>query len=263
MNDKTKWENAHFGHDAHPVDGIMSKPAAAQEAGYIEFLDAQNHSLRRAIHAIMKKLAFLLDEDQFADIDAIALAAGVTPAAPGVDVAFRELVKACNRLNDEAEEFDGDEGLWYAAHHDEWDSFREKLDAAQELIDASPKGVHCDTCNDNGMIGGPSFYAPDEGGEPCPDCSPKGVVFHNCGDSEANFIADGERLNCPSCGGSGHVDDVIEGGIDSARLDSGVIRLPHRDEFGEDGHILYTGVNLRAAIDAAMQSMATSAEVGA
>jgi hypothetical protein len=29
----------------------------------------------------------------------------------------------------------------------------------------------CGTCNGNGMIGGPSFYAPDEGGEPCPDCS--------------------------------------------------------------------------------------------
>jgi hypothetical protein len=30
----------------------------------------------------------------------------------------------------------------------------------------------CATCNGHGMIGGPSFYAPDEGGEPCPDCSP-------------------------------------------------------------------------------------------
>ena len=29
----------------------------------------------------------------------------------------------------------------------------------------------CKTCDDNGRIGGPSFYAPDEGGEPCPDCS--------------------------------------------------------------------------------------------
>jgi len=34
------------------------------------------------------------------------------------------------------------------------------------------------------------------------------AVFENKGDSEANFIADAERLNCPSCGGSGHVDDV-------------------------------------------------------
>ena len=29
----------------------------------------------------------------------------------------------------------------------------------------------CATCNDNGMIGGPSYYAPDEGGVPCPDCA--------------------------------------------------------------------------------------------
>ena len=32
--------------------------------------------------------------------------------------------------------------------------------------------------------------------------------FANNGDSEANFIADGERLDCPKCGGSGHVGDV-------------------------------------------------------
>ncbi|MBY4733959.1 hypothetical protein K6V90_25805 [Cupriavidus pauculus] len=29
----------------------------------------------------------------------------------------------------------------------------------------------CASCNDNGMIGGPSYYAPDEGGVPCPDCA--------------------------------------------------------------------------------------------
>lgn len=29
----------------------------------------------------------------------------------------------------------------------------------------------CQTCNGHGMIGGPSFYAPDEGGVPCPDCA--------------------------------------------------------------------------------------------
>lgn len=33
---------------------------------------------------------------------------------------------------------------------------------------AAPK---CSTCNDHGMVGGPSYYAPDEGGEPCPDCA--------------------------------------------------------------------------------------------
>lgn len=32
--------------------------------------------------------------------------------------------------------------------------------------------------------------------------------FANAGDSEATFIADAERLNCPTCGGSGHIDDA-------------------------------------------------------
>ncbi len=253
------------------------------------------------------------------------------------------------------------------------------------------------------------------------DASTKGVTFRNYGDSEAQFIADGERLNCPACGGSGHIDDSPKGGAhpddlavdafaaamkakladarakgrggwngdepgmhqrlsdllrahvekgdprdvsnfcmflhqrgegisapapiprpmdtaprdgtlvrllvqfeehliedtdepawtigacnddlvpddertgwqiagwcwehdhftegkgtpvgwlpmldspkdgsDTARLDSGMIRLSHRDEFGEDGYILHTGVNLRAAIDAAMQAQAGDAEV--
>lgn len=39
------------------------------------------------------------------------------------------------------------------------------------------------------------------------DASPKGATFPNDGNSEAQFIADGERLNCPACGGSGHVED--------------------------------------------------------
>lgn len=39
----------------------------------------------------------------------------------------------------------------------------------------TPQPAHCQTCNDNGMIGGPSYAQPDEGGEPCPDCSEAGV----------------------------------------------------------------------------------------
>lgn len=30
----------------------------------------------------------------------------------------------------------------------------------------------CVTCNGHGMIGGPSYREPDEGGVPCPDCTP-------------------------------------------------------------------------------------------
>jgi hypothetical protein len=29
----------------------------------------------------------------------------------------------------------------------------------------------CSTCDGTGMIGGPSYSQPDEGGEPCPDCN--------------------------------------------------------------------------------------------
>ncbi len=36
----------------------------------------------------------------------------------------------------------------------------------------------------------------------------KAAEFRNDGNEEARFIADGERLNCPTCGGSGHADDA-------------------------------------------------------
>lgn len=41
---------------------------------------------------------------------------------------------------------------------------------------------------------------------------PTGPRFTNSGDSEAQFIADGDRLNCPTCGGSGHADDASQAG---------------------------------------------------
>ncbi|HCW20301.1 MAG TPA: hypothetical protein DHL02_20625, partial [Achromobacter sp.] len=91
----------------------------------------------------------------------------------------------------------------------------------------------CATCNGHGMIGGPSYYAPDEGGEPCPDCSalpatpdepytvvldpdPRGVsvgVYQGprCVYNGAHPIptgATGERdweLSCDECNGSGQV----------------------------------------------------------
>lgn len=42
----------------------------------------------------------------------------------------------------------------------------------RHMLAASPQATVCTTCNGHGMIGGPSYYAPDEGGEPCPDCAP-------------------------------------------------------------------------------------------
>ncbi|GMG89625.1 hypothetical protein Cmtc_08450 [Cupriavidus sp. TKC] len=60
-------------------------------------------------------------------------------------------------------------------------------------------GVHCRTCNDNGMIGGPTFYAPDEGGDPCPDCS------------------------CFLCNGSGVVPDGEITGVGGVEFSNGPI----------------------------------------
>lgn len=48
-----------------------------------------------------------------------------------------------------------------------WDAC---LDAIVQARAASTQAKVCSTCNGHGMIGGPSYYAPDEGGEPCPDC---------------------------------------------------------------------------------------------
>lgn len=44
------------------------------------------------------------------------------------------------------------------------------------LIDEAIASLTCQTCKGNGLIGGPSFYAPDEGGVLCPDCSERVVA---------------------------------------------------------------------------------------
>lgn len=53
---------------------------------------------------------------------------------------------------------------------------------AAPLADAQTK--KCQTCNGHGMIGGPSYREPDEGGEPCPDCNAQ-----TKGDERAAFEA--------------------------------------------------------------------------
>jgi hypothetical protein len=47
--------------------------------GTIEHLDLDNHRLRRAMQKIMARLAELLDEDQFANIESIVKGVGVEP----------------------------------------------------------------------------------------------------------------------------------------------------------------------------------------
>jgi hypothetical protein len=45
-------------------------------------------------------------------------------------------------------------------------------DELQPAFSGEQKAL-CETCKGQGMIGGPSYREPDEGGVPCPDCSPQ------------------------------------------------------------------------------------------
>lgn len=47
---------------------------------------------------------------------------------------------------------------------------------SQGVAVAQPDAPPCETCNGNGMIGGPCYREPDEGGVPCPDCGPAGAA---------------------------------------------------------------------------------------
>lgn len=53
-------------------------PVAAPSEQF-EHLDLQNHQLRRAMQKMMARLTELLDEDKFAEVEAIANSAGVEP----------------------------------------------------------------------------------------------------------------------------------------------------------------------------------------
>lgn len=76
-----------------------------------------------------------------------------------------------------------------------------------------PAPAVCETCNDNGMIGGPSYYAPDEGGDPCPDCA-----------QQPGVTPDGEPSNVElrgmwhGAGGSFHGPNVETGTMPEAKL---------------------------------------------
>lgn len=81
--------------DGYALEGAAPAAQAAPQAGedaasQIEHLDVENHRLRRAMQKIMARLADLLDEDQFGNIESIVTEAGVEPpehaaqAAPAV-----------------------------------------------------------------------------------------------------------------------------------------------------------------------------------
>lgn len=75
-------------------------------------------------------------------------------------------------------ETDGTEGkYWFISKFQTLEDLWTFEDARRVLLLAERDRLKtCDTCNDNGRVGGPSFYAPDEGGDPCPDCAPKAGI---------------------------------------------------------------------------------------
>lgn len=106
---------------------------------------------------------------------------------------------------------------------------------------------------------------------PLIDTSPKGVTMHNDGSSEAQFIADAERLNCTVYGGSGHVDDTPKGGSNVvseyiAARDAYEEAVKPSGGFGQPKRLCHSDPiilryrNARTALNALQ---ATSAEVGA
>nr|WP_313037317.1 hypothetical protein [Achromobacter ruhlandii] len=60
---------------------LASAPVADDAKGQIEYLDMDNHRLRRALQKLMARLTDLLDEDQFANCESIVTEAGVEPPA--------------------------------------------------------------------------------------------------------------------------------------------------------------------------------------
>ncbi|MCH4572513.1 hypothetical protein L7A46_06135 [Achromobacter xylosoxidans] len=64
-----------------PPTPLASAPVAEEAKVQIEYLDMDNHRLRRALQKLMARLTDLLDEDQFANCESIVTAAGVEPPA--------------------------------------------------------------------------------------------------------------------------------------------------------------------------------------
>ncbi|HBN9515511.1 TPA: hypothetical protein L3889_000516 [Pseudomonas aeruginosa] len=84
------------------------------------------------------------------------------------------LTKVQDNWNPMDQVFEPFDTLYLTASEGPWpDQARHVLSFA-EAMGRVPDAVvepKCTTCNDNGVIGGPSFYAPGEGGVPCPDCA--------------------------------------------------------------------------------------------
>lgn len=79
----------------------------------------------------------------------------------------------------------------YTAEQERKKEHTRKLRADMEWVRADKAAVShpvCETCKGSGMIGGPSFYAPDEGGVPCPDCAFPSPDREQAGEAQARKV---------------------------------------------------------------------------
>lgn len=72
----------------------QAKPDIHEAQGQIEFLDRKNNALSAAIRKVMARLADLLDEDQFKEIEETISSAGVQPQAEAVPAWTTEQITA-------------------------------------------------------------------------------------------------------------------------------------------------------------------------
>lgn len=68
----------------HRAQPAQAETGIHEAQGQIEFLDKKNNALLAAIRKVMARLADLLDEDQFKEIEEIVSFAGVQPQAEAV-----------------------------------------------------------------------------------------------------------------------------------------------------------------------------------
>lgn len=75
--------------NAEWVEQPQAEADIHEAQGQIEFLDEKNNALSAAIRKVMARLADLLDEDQFKEIEEIVSFAGVQPQAEAVPAGYR------------------------------------------------------------------------------------------------------------------------------------------------------------------------------
>lgn len=94
-------------------------------------------------------------------------------AAPGAAIAAREQA-GLTRDTIQKKALEHGFEYWRASDaHGVTGTRSRAIELLQDLIgvEVEIEDNGCSTCDGTGMIGGPSYYSPDEGGVPCPDCA--------------------------------------------------------------------------------------------